>query len=72
MKPLHDSIDPQTLRTISPGDTVSFRLVNGEQVSGVVDTVSHDGHVFTFQSRGFRIHAIEIAWMESHRPYGMR
>ncbi len=72
MKPLHDSMDPQALRKIRPGDTVSFRMVNDEHCSGIVESVSPRGDAFTFAGRGFCIHAIEIARIESHRSRGAR
>lgn len=68
MKPLHPSIKPGALRGIAPGDKVSFRLVNDEHCSGVIAFVSPAKDAFVFAGRGFRIHAVEIAAIESHIP----
>ncbi|MEB3102859.1 hypothetical protein [Ferviditalea candida] len=70
MKPLHDSIRPEALKSIGPGDVVVLRMVNNEQCSGVIETVSPHHDAFTFAGRGFRIHAIEIARIESRIPAG--
>jgi hypothetical protein len=70
MKPLHDSIRPEALKSICTGDFVVFRMVNNEHCSGVIETVSRNHDAFTFAGRGFRIHAIEIASIEEHNPAG--
>lgn len=66
MKSLHDSIQPEALKSISEGDRVVFRMVNNEQCSGVIGTVSRNHDTFSFVGRGFHIHAIEISWLEEH------
>ncbi|MFC0213825.1 hypothetical protein ACFFK0_15450 [Paenibacillus chartarius] len=70
MKPLLDTIRPEALKAISPGDVIVFRMVNNEQCSGVIEWVSPQHDAFTFADRGFRIHAVEIARIESHIPAG--
>lgn len=70
MKPMHDSIRPEALKKIRPGDFVVFRMVNNEHCSGVIETVSSHSDAFTFAGRGIRIHAVEIARIEKHTPSG--
>ncbi|MEF3304274.1 hypothetical protein [Paenibacillus sp. GYB003] len=62
MKPLLNSIDPKCLPEIQPGDFVVFRLINGEQLSGMIATAA-DG-TFTFVGRGVHLNVIEIARIE--------
>ncbi|MCD1261281.1 hypothetical protein B5M42_020990 [Paenibacillus athensensis] len=68
MRPLHDSISFTELLGLNAGDKVIFRLVNDEQISGTLDTVSPQYDEFTFVGRGVHIHGIEIARIEKHIP----
>ncbi|AGA60112.1 hypothetical protein Theco_4116 (plasmid) [Thermobacillus composti KWC4] len=68
MNSLLESIRPEKLKGIQPGDSVVFRLVNGQQYSGIIETVSQNHDEFTFVGRGAHIHAIEIHRVEKHVP----